>query len=566
MERVSSEKEEVKILIEVLVNKGIKQMVLSPGSRNAPLIMACMREEELQHFVILDERSAAFFALGLAQQSGKPVALACTSGTALLNYAPAVAEAYYQRIPLIVLSADRPEEWIDQDDSQTIRQDGVLANLVKASYRLPAEICREEDRWFANRIVNDAVNCALKGRRGPVHINVPLREPLYGLRSYVPETSRTIRYVDTAPVLEQAEIKVLAQQWTVCPKVMILAGCHAPDSRLKKALARLSALKNVVLLTETLSNAGNDRGIGTIDRVLSALPEDKRKEYAPELLVTFGGPLISKQIKSFLRTYPPEEHWSIDRSEHPADTFQAMTVQVNLEAEDFFPALGDEIQDTVESDYAARWQERKEEAGQIHTAYVEAAPWCDLKAFSVLLPSLPAGSRLQVANSTPVRYAQLFEYSQVERMDGNRGTSGIDGSTSTAAGAAVAFQGMTVLITGDMGFLYDSNALWNPYLPARMKIIVMKNGGGSIFRFIPGPSELEELEECFETVQEVNVEGFARIHGLNYYRAGGVEELETVLPAFWYEQDRPALLEIVTPRRENARLLKGYFESLKNKR
>lgn len=559
---VTSDKEGIRILTEVLVRQGVRRVVLSPGSRNAPLLMAFAREKRICHYVVLDERSAAFFALGMAQQSGEPVALACTSGTALLNYAPAVAEAYYQRLPLIIISADRPVEWVDQDDSQTIRQNGILNQVVKASYQLPAEIHDEDERWYANRIVNDALNCALKGRRGPVHINVPLREPLYGQRAYSGGDIRTVSFVDSAPTLSPEVMVDLLARFSACRKVMVLAGCHLPDEKLREALRGLAALNQVVVLSETPANVGGENGIGMIDRVLATIEEAEKADFAPDLLITFGGPLISRHVKAFLRQYRPVEHWSIDRSEHPADTFKVMTTQINLEAEAFFPLLGQQVQ-TIDSDYAARWQQKKELSGVRHRQFEQTVPWSDWKAFSVILPALPQGIALQLANSTPVRYAQLFEYPQVGRVDANRGTSGIDGSASTAVGASVLNPGLTVLITGDMSFLYDSNALWNKYITPSLKIIVMKNGGGGIFRFIPGPSELGELEECFETEQEVNVKGFAAIHRFGYFYAGSEKELRNVLSDFFMISDRASILEVETPRYENAEILREYFRKLK---
>lgn len=561
MDNLTSDKEGVRILTEILVNKGVKRVVLSPGSRNAPLLMAFAREKRIDHYVVLDERSAAFFALGMAQQSGEAVALACTSGTALLNYAPAVAEAYYQRLPLIVISADRPAEWTDQDDSQTIRQQGALANVVKASWQLPAEIREEDERWYANRIVNDAVNCAMYGRRGPVHINVPLHEPLYGQTTFPATPIRTIEFVDTTTSLSPKTVTALAERFGAFRKVMILAGCHLPDPRLKESLNRLAALEQVVVLSETPANLGDERHIGMIDRVLATIAEPEKPEYAPDLLITFGGPLISRHVKAFLRKYRPQEHWSIDRSDHPVDTFKVLTTQIALDAGVFFPALCDHVK-AEPSDYAIRWQQKKELSTIRHNRFAETVPWSDWKAFSMVLPSLPAGVSLQLGNSTPVRYAQLFEYLQVGRVDGNRGTSGIDGSTSTAIGAAALNAGMTILITGDMSFLYDSNALWNKYITPRFKIIVMKNGGGGIFRFIPGPSELAELEECFETEREVDIEGFAGLHGFQYLYADCEDELQSVLPGFYSITERPSILEIRTPRYENAEILKEYFRKL----
>lgn len=556
----TSDKEGIIILREILIAKGIRRVVLSPGSRNAPLTVAFAREKRLEHYVILDERSAAFFALGLAQQSGEAVVLVCTSGTALLNYGPAVAEAYYQRLPLLVISADRPEEWIDQDDSQTIRQEGIFRNIVKASWQLPVEIRQEEERWYVNRLVNDAVDCAWKGRRGPVHINIPLHEPLYGLRAWPAMKPRVVEYAGSGG-MEPEVLATLAGRMDAAGRVMILAGMHVPDAGLREAVRKLALLKNVVVLSETPANLGFGRHIATIDRVLAGIQEEELAEYAPDLLISYGGPMISRRIKAFLRDHRPQWHWSIDPGEHPADTFQALTTHIGMEAGKFLPLLAG-VAKGCPSDYAARWQEKKESTTRRHEHFASQAEWSDWKAFECLLPALPAGCALQLSNSTPVRYGQLFEYPQVDRTDSNRGTSGIDGATSTAVGAACLHPGMTVLVTGDMGFLYDSNALWNPYVNSRLRIVVMKNGGGGIFRFIAGPSGLEELETCFETAQEVNVQGFAELHRFRYFRAGSAAELKEVLPLFFREASSPAVLEIETPRLRNAEVLKSYFRAL----
>lgn len=562
MENLTSDKEGVNILTGVIKAKGIRRVVLSPGSRNAPLIIAFARETGMEHFVVLDERSAAFFALGMVQQSGEAVVLVCTSGTALLNYAPAVAEAYYQRLPLVVVSADRPEEWVDQDDSQTIRQKGVLSHLVKVSYQIVAETTTEEERWYVNRLVNDAVNCALGGRKGPVHINVPLHEPLYGLHRWENQNYRIIEKADIAKSPAPEMIKEWAEKFSSCPRVMILAGCHLPDEELKKAIHRLALLPNVVVLSETHANLGCEPHIGTIDRVLAVIQESEKADFTPDLLITYGGPLISKHIKAWLRVYCPRWHWRIERGEHAIDTFKVLSAQIDADAGVFFPLLAEQAV-PLESGYAARWKMKQELARQRHEAFAASVPWSDWQAFHLILPTLPEGCALQLANSTPVRYAQLFETSHLARIDGNRGTSGIDGSTSTAVGAAWLNPGITVLITGDMSFLYDSNALWNKYLSPRLKIIVIRNGGGAIFRFLPGSSEAEELEECFETRQEVNVEGFAALHHFRYFYAAASDSLQGVLPEFFGESGLPALLDVDTMGVENAEILKAYFRSLR---
>lgn len=560
----TSDKEGIRILTDVLARQGVRRVVLSPGSRNAPLSMAFARDKRIEHYVILDERSAAFFALGMAQQSGEPVALACTSGTAPLNYGPAIAEAYYQRLPLIVITADRPVEWIDQEDSQTIRQYGLYSNIIKASYQLPAELREEDDKWYANRLVNDAINYALRGRKGPVHINVPLHEPLYGQRAYPEDRSRLVEYVDTTGCLTPERRDYFARRFNASSRVMILAGFQLPNRRLQECLHRLAAFGQVVVVSETPANVGQEDHIGMIDRVLSTIPENEKAGFAPDLLITCGGSLISRQMKTFLRQYHPAEHWSIDRSEHPADTFKALTTQIDMEAADFFSQLEKQAVNR-DSGYRALWQEKKKVSTVLHNRFARQVGWSDWLAFSLILKNIPAGTALQLANSTPIRYAQLFECPSLSRVDCNRGTSGIDGATSTAVGAACLNKGMTLLITGDMGFIYDSNALWNKYISPRLKIIVIKNGGGGIFRFIPGPSELEELEECFETSMEVNVRGFAEIHHFRYFQAVSATELDQVLPDFFEVEDVPAILAIETSGMDNAGVLKEYFMKLRER-
>ena len=559
-----SDKEIVQIIADIAVKNNLKRVVISPGSRNAPLSIAFARDERIETFVLVDERSAAFFALGMAQQSNEPVGLVCTSGTALLNCAPAVAEAYYQRIPLVVISADRPLEWIDQDDSQAIRQQEALKGMVKGVYQLPVSVQGADDRWYANRLVNEAFNTALSGRKGPIHLNVPFREPLYGLKPYLEKNERIVRTINPVGDLSDDALETLSSTIRSSSKVLVLVGQTAPSAELQRALERLSSLPQVVVLTETISNLSSPNFITTIDRVITSFTEEELPEYMPELLISFGGPVVSKIIRRMIRFCPPVHHWYIGKGEPLIDTFGALTERIDLSPEAFFRQLVPEAE-PVTSDYATRWKMRDGQQTQKHEAFLQTAEWSDLKVFSILLPSIPQGSHLQVGNSSTVRYAQLFKGCPALHTRGNRGTSGIDGSTSTAAGASVVFEGQTILITGDMSFMYDSHAFWNPYLTSRFKVIVIKNGGGGIFRFIAGPSEVEECEQYFETAQEIDVERLAVFYRLAYFKAGDEASLQEALPRFYAETERPAVLEVETPRQVNDRVLKAYFKSLQNK-
>ena len=218
----TTDKEVCNILADVVIAHGVRRAVLSPGSRNAPLLVALARREEIDKYVIVDERSAAFVALGMAQQLGEPVMLVCTSGTAVLNYAPAIAEAYYQKLPLIVVSADRPKEWIDQDDSQTIRQFEVLSQFVKKSYDIPARCNDDIARWYANRIVNDAMIEAMSGRKAPVHINVQLDEPLAGLSEYE-GSQRVIEMIAPSQSVSGCDMEKLLDE-AVGKDILVIAG------------------------------------------------------------------------------------------------------------------------------------------------------------------------------------------------------------------------------------------------------------------------------------------------------------------------------------------------------
>ncbi|MFA8434620.1 MAG: 2-succinyl-5-enolpyruvyl-6-hydroxy-3-cyclohexene-1-carboxylic-acid synthase [Marinifilaceae bacterium] len=562
MNQTYSDKTGVKELIDICVAKGMERVVISPGSRNAPLSISFSRDSRVESLVIVDERSAAFFALGMAQQTGKPVGLVCTSGTALLNYAPAIAEAYYQRIPLVVISADRPEEWIDQDDSQAIRQENVFANYIKASYQVPVETEHKDDRWYLNRMVNEAFNKALSGRMGPVHINIPLREPLYGLRSYSKHQARILEKVTCVPQMSEQDIHRFADRFNSSKGVLVLAGLHPFNEELNGKLKELSQCGKVVVLTENIANLQGDAFIPCIDRIVSTISEAEAKDFQPDLLISFGGPLISKMVKTFLRKFSPANHWYLGTGDDHIDTFQNLSAHVDIAPVNFFRQLVPLIKNE-ESVFGRNWKARNKHSIERHTDYLESVSWSDLKAFEILLQNIPAGNNLQLSNSSVVRYAQLFTPTKALWYNSNRGTSGIDGCTSTAAGAAWVNERSTTLITGDVSFFYDSNALWNKYLSPNLRIIVISNGGGGIFRFIPGPSDVEELDEFFEAAQDLKAEKLATAYDLHYFSAGSPEELKEVLPQFYAEHENAVILEVKTPRKVNDIVLKEYFKHLK---
>lgn len=546
-------------LIQLLTKHGVKHVVASPGSRNTPLLLALKACDELITTVIVDERVAAFYALGLSTVSSEPVAIVCTSGTALLNYAPAVAEAYYRKVPLIVISADRPMEWIDQDDSQTLRQFEALGNFVKNSYDLPSATSSDMP-WYANRMINDALLTALKAPCGPVHINVQIAEPIGATAEIEDEPHRVIGMVTPREDLTVSESRTLGERLASPVKVMIVAGFMAPDSVLNKALNKIAELPNFIILTETIANLHGNEFITDIDATLSAMSETQQSELAPDIVITTGGALVSRFIKQYLRSVKPREHWHIGKSLTTIDCFRSLTTRVEMLPAVFFQQLASAMQPHREhSDYRRAWQIARDGARSVHQAFVSKSPWCDLKAFATFMPMIPRNYNLQFSNGTPVRYAQLFTMRTYHRCGCNRGVSGIDGSTSTALGASAVYKAPTLLITGDMSAQYDVGALGSGMLTPRFKMIVMMNGGGGIFHFIKSTRDLNIVGPCFDKPCFFPAQKLAAAYDMAYFAADSEESLRNIFPEFLSENSKPAMLAVFTDSELSGQILKEYF-------
>lgn len=563
-----STKQSVFDLVRIAYDKGIRRVVFSSGSRNAPLIIAFNEHGGFETYSIHDERSAAFFALGMAQQTMETVAIVCTSGSAALNFAPAIAEAYYQRIPMLVITADRPLEWIDQGEGQTMRQRNIYANFIKSSFEIFQETTHYDELWYNARMFNEAVNLTRVAPLGPVHINIPLREPLYekNYKNTYGGEVKTIDLIAPLPVLEDDIIDGLAEIWNAGSKKMILTGILPKDKELKQIIKQLADDPSVVVMTETTSNIANNMFINNIDRFIMSLTKEEEALFKPGLLLTLGSNIVSKKIKRLMRTWKPKEHWDVDESDKVIDTYQSLTKHIKSQLKAFLRAL-DERKKIKASRFKDTYMQRERIIKQKHHRFIENAVWSDLKAYAIVNDNLPENINLQMANSTAVRYTQLMPVHSSILYNSNRGVAGIDGCTSTAAGAAVANNKMTVLLTGDVAFLYDSNALWNRYLSPQFRIVIFNNEGGNIFRYIPGPDTTGQLEEFFEAHHNINAKYLAKTFDINYYTADNEKKLVETLPGFFAPQPnhRPAILEIFTPRKENMKVLKEYFEFLSGK-
>ena len=541
-------------IIELCLAKGITTIVISPGSRNAPLTIGFVNNPSFQCYSIADERAAAFFALGMAQQTKQAVALVCTSGSALLNYYPAFAEAFYSQIPLIVISADRPQSKIDIGDGQTIRQENVFENHSLYNANLQENVSEENDAK-----INFAINTALL-KKGPVHINAPFEEPLYQTVSELSVNVVLDVSEDFLPIPVVEDLSEYAKIWNQSTRKMILVGVNDPNAIAETAINFLAADESVVVMTETTSNLHHPTFINNIDTIITPFTDADFEDFRPEILVTFGGMIVSKRIKAFLRKYKPKHHWHIDTL-RAYDTFGALTKHFEVDPNYFFEAFFPLVTE-VRSDYFIKMDKVKKLREVKHELYLDKIPFSDFVVFDTVIKSLPKNSQLQISNSSAIRYAQLIDIDPTIEVYCNRGTSGIDGSTSTAIGAAVVNDKPTVFITGDISFLYDSNALWNQYIPKNFKIIVVNNGGGGIFRILPGHEESPVFNTFFETSHCLTAEHLAKMFGLEYSVASDQKTLETSLNAFYNQNLKPCILEIFTPTLANDKILLDYFKEL----
>ncbi|MDE6276566.1 MAG: 2-succinyl-5-enolpyruvyl-6-hydroxy-3-cyclohexene-1-carboxylic-acid synthase [Muribaculaceae bacterium] len=558
MERIA--KDTCLMVCDLMEQYGVRRVVLSPGSRNAPMIVAVERSNVFESEVVIDERSAAFAALGMALASGEPVALVCTSGTSLLNYAPAVAEAYYRRVPLIVISADRPAEWIDQDDSQTIRQPGALGNIVRASLDVSESIYAGKDGpWWLNRRLNDVLTAATAGPvKGPVHINLQIGEPLTAMVAEETARVRGKRIFQALP--EGGRLpEALTEDFRGAGKVMFVIGFMSPDADTARLLD-IVADAGCVVLKEAQSNlhCSSKYVLGCIDATLRQERRSKG-DFIPDLVITMGGAILSRHVKAFLRR---EAHgariWSVGHHDHAVDCFQGLDVRIEMSPRDFLASVAQNPgrKDTA---FADRWAVAANSG--YSEKFAENAEWSDLSAVYTLMNMAPRGMRLQVSNGTAIRYVQLFKgYDKFSAIECNRGVSGIDGCTSTAIGYAAACDEPTLFLSGDMSAAYDIGALALPFVPPSFRMAVLNNTGGGIFRFIPTTRELPELEKGFVCAPKLPLRQLAEAYGFRYLEANSIEEIRSALPRFYDHSEQPTILNIITPAQKSADILINYFK------
>lgn len=575
-----------RILFDVLIGQGLEYAVLSPGSRNAPLLIAAAARPNLKKHIVPDERTAAFMALGMATSSRRPVLLACTSGTAMYNYAPAVAEAMYRHVPLIIVTADRPQRWIDQDDSQTLRQQGALDNIVKRSFNISAtegatvptrgpRFNTEQD-WYTNRLANEAWITATSGRPGPVHINIQIDNPLgETVEREDIKAERIVDVVKSPGTLSPDGFKNWALR-LAGRNVLVVAGFMNPDNDLNKALKEFVRLPNVAVCAEPLANLHLhpernccEPSDAIIDTLLARSDKATKMSLRPDVVISIGGSLVSRMLKEFIREYQPEECWTLGDTDPGVDCFQCLTAHFEMDPAAFFHGMasiskwlirrGEYPADDHLPSYSEKWACARKKALSSANGIIENMPWSELSASTIILNNLPKKCNLFLSNGTPIRYVGLGLVDTPFSCYCNRGVSGIEGGSATAAGLAMKQSVPTILYTGDMSFSYNPQILGLPGLPDNFKIIVVNNSGGGIFRFIGQTRDLPEREEYFCADRPQPIEGLAKAYGWEYMQASNASELNNALPLFLSGSRK--ILEIIVDPEISARVLTKFLQN-----
>jgi 2-succinyl-5-enolpyruvyl-6-hydroxy-3-cyclohexene-1-carboxylate synthase len=563
--------------------RDIKNIIISPGSRNAPLTISFSEDPFFKCYSIVDERCAAFFALGMAQQLKQPTIILCTSGSALLNYYPAIAEAFYSDVPIIVISADRPSYKVDIGDGQTIRQENVFERHIGYSANLKQDVghATQKVRKYAadtltngtvdqsqslvqqynDKILNKALNIAFSDN-SPVHINIPFEEPLYetvGEPSVIPH----IKPLKNRREKDLDEWQDYVHKWQKAHRKLVLVGVNYPNTINREYLEILAKDPTVLVMTECTSNLFHPNFFPSIDSIIapiekSADRDELFKMLRPEIVLTIGGLIVSKKIKAFLREYAPLMHWHVN-TKKAYNTFFCLTKHFKTDPNKLFKQLLANAP-VQEGNYYDFWAKRKNHYRSRREKYLQEIPFSDMWVFHKALGNIPSNYQLQLSNSSTVRYAQLFDLEPSIRVFCNRGTSGIDGSTSTAIGASIQDFNPTLLLTGDLSFLYDSNGLWNNYIKPNFRIIVINNDGGGIFRILPGKEDTENFDTFFETTHKLQIQSLADMYSFEFESVSNKTDLNTALDNFYKESTRPKILEVKTPRLLNNNILLGYFD------
>lgn len=526
-----SDKSNINILTALLVKHGVRVAVLCPGSRNAPICHNLL-EAGLECHPVTDERSAGFYALGLALATRRPVAVCVTSGSALLNLAPAVAEAAYRHVPLVIISADRPSDRIGQLAGQTIPQPGALGVFAGWCCSLPEPHDAVSERYCV-RLVNEALLHTID--RNPVHINVPISEPLFGFSEDklpdVPVIERITTHDDAGFAAKRATGFLFHEK-----KSLVIIGQIEYDKYTSDRIGMIE--RRYPVLYESLSSVTGGLNIDLIcDRVASD------RSMWPDKVLYVGDTLVSNKLKRFIASIPGAVTFGVNIDGDVHDTFSNQRWVAKCSAVDFLLHFAsDSYSEVLYKEFRDRWREL---IADVQKTTQDTSPRSmEAKAVKMLEMELKNSDvNMHYANSTAARLGNLYSrhYTYV-----NRGVNGIEGSLSTAAGFSLASLDKTFCVIGDLSFFYDSNALWQRELDGRLRILLLNNGGGKIFNTLPGASGSPAFSTFVKGSHAVTARGICESYNVRYISCDNETSMSEAINRLIHEEShRPVLLEFI---------------------
>lgn len=543
----------VLFLVALMKKHGVRHLVLSPGARNIPLVHSVETDDYFTCYSVVDERSAAYFAMGLSQRLNEPVAISCTSSVAASNYLPGITEAFHLHVPLLVLTADRNPHYVGQMENQMIDQVDMYGSVCKRCVNLPV-IKDAEDEWYCQRLINEALLELRHHGSGPVQVNYPV----FGGLSEFP--------VDELPevqVIRRYEMGRSLKDWKECAdvlasakRILVICGEGSPSSRLDDSLERFSAKYNCIVSVEHISNV---HASCADDLFLAAqvIPVKEFVGFLPEVVITFGNNYVSR-FKDLLRTQAGSfEHWAINASGEVCDTLKSQSKVFECDAEEFFDSMADLAPEGSENDMEYR---------NMWLRYDSCVPRANFKfsnamAIQKLARLIPSGSLVHTGILNSTRIMQHYALSDGVDSYCNVGAYGIDGSMSTFFGQARATSSLCFLVLGDLSFFYDMNSLQIQGASNNIRIMVLNNSGAAEFHYFVGREKIPTINDYIAAQHNSSVRGWVESRGIRYLNASDEVSLIEALDTFVKPSQTPVVLEVFTDKELDAKYLKGYYSS-----
>ncbi|KRU15730.1 MULTISPECIES: 2-succinyl-5-enolpyruvyl-6-hydroxy-3-cyclohexene-1-carboxylic-acid synthase [Bacillus] len=547
-------------LMDEFVQGGVQEAVVCPGSRSTPLAMLALAHQDINVHVLVDERSAAFYALGLAKASQKSVLLICTSGTAAANFYPAIVEAHYSRVPLIVLTADRPHELREVGAPQAIDQQFLFGKFVKWF----TDLALPEDSQTMLRYVQTAAaranHMSMQEPKGPVQINVPLREPLLPDLSIDPfereETDRK-KVLATGQAFPNCDaISEIVTGMNRSKKGLIVCG-ELHTQKEKEAVLRLSKALHMPILADPLSHLrnGHEQADLIIDAYDSLLKDEALQQHLlPDMVIRFGPMPVSKPLFKWLEKHVDVNQIVVDAAGGFRDPGLSASYVIESDVAAFVDEVVNRADQREDTSFLKRWQDANSSFRTHAAHYSDEDLSFEGNVYRQLQHLLPKESVLFIGNSMPIRDVDTFFEAQLKpfRMMANRGANGIDGVVSTALGTYAALKQPVTLVIGDLSFYHDMNGLLAAKLmDIPLTVVLLNNDGGGIFSFLPQASEEPYYEKLFGTPTGLNFEYASKLYGGTYAKPSTKQEFHDVYKAH-IEEPGLHLIEIETDRHSRA--------------